>query len=158
MVAVVQMKLADKASDIAVFRGKLTLVGCLQSRRVRYNLTSRFSKMHPQPQVDTATVWPASRSWLGRTALSFALLSLFLTAIPVRSFRMDFSPHRVVRANGETQKRLSQASDACRYSAPVGRAVPAPPVEPVVQQARPDVPVVAALFDRSCFNRPPPLS
>ncbi len=85
-----------------------------------------------------------------------ALFSLLLTTIPVRSFKVDFSPHRTVRVSTESQKRLTQASDACRYSAPAKQTTPAPPPEPVAHEVVVDVPVLIVHFDRSSYYRPPP--
>jgi|SRR5579884_319536 len=87
-----------------------------------------------------------------------ALFSLFLTTVPVRSFKVDFSPHRVVRHTTETHKRLTQASDACRYTAPAKQTTPAPPPEPVAHEVLIDVPVLIVHFDRSSYYRPPPIA
>src|SRR5579884_1462222 len=87
-----------------------------------------------------------------------ALFALFLTTVPVRSFTVDFSPHRMVRHSTVTQKRLTQASDACRYCAPARQTTPAPPPEPVAHETVVDVPVLIAHFNRSSFYRPPPIA
>jgi hypothetical protein len=112
--------------------------------------------MQEQPQEQSRRNWTLRSVWRGRTFIYFALFSLFLTTIPVRSFRVDFSPHRTVQVSTETQKRLTQASDACGYTAPVQTATPAPPPQPVAHETSLDVPVLIVHFDRSSYYRPPP--
>ncbi len=114
--------------------------------------------MHEHRQDQPVLILSLGPAWHRRAFIYCALFSLFLTAIPVRSFKIDFSGHHRVDVNRDSQKRLAQATDASRYTAPPKKAVPAPPPEPVAHEGRPDIPLFVVHFDRYLYNRPPPVA
>lgn len=118
----------------------------------------RAQQMHEDLQDQPVSYSPLGPAWSRRALMYCALLSLFLTIIPVRSFGVDFSGHHTVRVHTGTQKRLVQASDASRFSAPARKVVPAPRLEPVVYESRPQIPLFVVHFERSRYNRPPPVA